>query len=107
MIKIAQKLGNKTAWAILLAMAVVGLALALTGCMEDNHGSNGRPGTVTDRDFDPSYTTGTKSHRVHHDADYDLMITPSDGSEPYWIDVGHSVYDHCYRGSAYPKCVKN
>jgi hypothetical protein len=89
----------------LAALAAVALVLGLGACASDNHGTDGRPGKVIDRDSDPSYTTGSKSHKVHHSADYDLQVDPADGSGPYWIDVGNGVYDHCYRGSSYPKCA--
>ena len=85
----------------LLAAAALGLAVLLTGCT-DEHGADGAPGKVVDRDYDPSYKIG----KVHHAADYDLTVERADGKGRYSIDVGSGAYDHCYTGSSYPKCVK-
>lgn len=77
-------------------------SLALTGC-STTHGDKGDPGTVTDRDKD-HWTTRSGRTTTHH-WDYDLTVRRPDGTE-YGIDVSEDVYDHCYRGSHYPACVK-
>lgn len=84
--------------------AVAAGALALTGCGASDD-KDGDPGKVVDRERD--YSTSTKTY------DYDLEIrrtNPADieaagGDETYEIDVTSGSYDHCYRGSSYPKCV--
>jgi hypothetical protein len=74
--------------------AVAGVML-LTGCQE--HGTDGDPGKVIYRE--------SEYHKSSKTWDYDLVIERPDGST-YEIDVSSGVYDHCYRGSAYPKCVE-
>lgn len=86
------------------AAAVAALALALTAGCSTTHGNDGDPGKVTSRDSD-YWTTRVNKTTTHH-WDYDLTVRRADGSE-YSIDVSEDVYDHCYRGSNYPACVKN
>lgn len=79
----------------LIAALALGIA-ALTGCGASEHDRSGDPGKVSGREKE--YKSSTKSY------DYDLTVTRPDGTS-YEIDVTSSAYDHCYRGSAYPKCV--
>lgn len=88
------------------AAAALGIALVLTGCQGGTHGDKGDPGRVIGRDYDPSYTTRAGKTRIHHPSDYDLTVRRSADGTEYDIDVSHDVYDHCYTGSSYPKCVK-
>lgn len=90
---------NKIKTAVIVL--VLGVFAALTGCA-DTHGADGDPGVVADRDEDSSYSRATKTTSY----DYDLTIRTPDG-KTYDIDVGEDVYDHCFTGSEYPKCVKN
>lgn len=86
------------------AAAAVALVLALTGCGTNDHDYSGDPGKVVDRDHDAN---GKRAD------DYDLTIErtdaadidAADGNRTYELDVTSSAYDHCYRGSSYPKCV--
>lgn len=79
----------------LIAALALGIT-ALTGCGASDHDRSGDPGKVSDRER--KYKSSTKTY------DYDLTVTRPDGTS-YEIDVTSSAYDHCYRGSAYPKCV--
>lgn len=84
--------------------AVAAGALALTGCGTQDSDYSGDPGKVVDRDHDAN---GKRAD------DYDLTIertrqadiNEADGDRTYELDVTSSAYDHCYRGSNYPKCV--
>lgn len=79
---------------MIVAAAVAGV-LALTGCSTPDD-KRGDAGKVVERDSD--YYSSTKQW------DYDLTIKRVDGTE-YDLDVTRRGYDHCYRGSSYPKCV--
>lgn len=83
-----------------LALAVLALA-GLTACGPDDH--RGDPGKVIARDHDMWSTKSGKVTTWHHD--YDLTVQRSKDGSTYELDVTGSGYDHCYRGSSYPKCV--
>ena len=86
-----------------LALVSLGAALLLlvTGC-ESPDDKRGDPGKVVARDED-HWTTKSGKTRIHH-SDYDLTVERKDGTV-YELDVTSGGYDHCYRGSSYPKCV--
>lgn len=77
-----------------LAVLATAAVLVLTGCGPDDH--RGDPGKVVDRERDYRHSSKTWDH--------DLTIRRPDGST-YELDVSGDAYDHCYRGSSYPKCV--
>lgn len=85
-----------------ITLIVLGTVL---GCSTPDDG-RGDPGKVVDREASHWTTTsGTGKSRTtvwHHD--YDLTIRRPDGST-YELDVTEDGYDHCYRGSGYPKCI--
>lgn len=93
---------NKHQLQLLLAGLITALTLLLTGCGTGPDDHRGDPGTVVDRDSDYWTTKVGKVTTSHWD--YDLTIRRPDGTT-YDLDVTSSGYDHCYRGSAYPKCV--
>lgn len=84
------------------AGALVLSVLVLTGCGATAADRSGDPGKVSGRD-ESHWTTKSGKTTIHH-YDYDLTVTRKDGTS-YEIDVTESAFDHCYRGSAYPKCV--
>lgn len=88
--------------AAVVSAAVAG-ALALTGCGSTPDDHRGDAGKVVERDSD-HWTTKSGKTTVHH-WDYDLTIKRSSDGTEYELDVTESGYDHCYRGSSYPKCV--
>lgn len=93
---------NKRQLQLTFASLAAAVGLLLTGC-DTTHGDDGDPGTVVDRDSDVWTTRTGKTTTTHYD--YDLTVRRADGTE-YDIDVSSDVYDHCYRQSAYPKCVE-
>lgn len=94
---------NKTKLHAIIASVVMVLSFALAGCGASEEDRSGDPGKVVDRDSD-TWTTGSRNHRVTHH-DYDLTIKRSSDGTEYEKDVSSAAYDHCYRGSSYPKCV--
>lgn len=83
-----------------LVAVAAAVALALTGCGPDDE--RGDPGRVVDREESIWTTRSAGVTTVHYD--YDLTIRRPDGTT-YELDVSHSGFDRCYRGSSYPKCV--
>lgn len=94
---------NKRQLQLILASLAVAVATLVTGCGASDADRSGDPGKVVDRDKD-HWTTGSGKNRVHH-YDYDLVIQRSSDGTEYEKDVSSAAYDHCYRGSSYPKCV--
>lgn len=94
---------NKRQLQLWIASLAAGAALVLTGCGTQDSDYAGDPGKIVGRDKD----------KVGSSYDYDLTIErtraadidEAGGSRTYEIDVTASAYDHCYRGSSYPKCV--
>ncbi len=86
---------NKRQLQLALAALASAVALLVTGCSTppDDRGDAGK---VVEREKD--WKSSTKTY------DYDLTIRRPDGTE-YELDVTSGGYDHCYRGSSYPKCV--
>lgn len=85
---------NLIIWFV-IAVAAVGAVLILSGCSTPDD-ERGDPGKVIDRDAD--YNSSSKTW------DHDLTVRRPDGTT-YELDVTGDGYDHCYRGSSYPKCV--
>ncbi len=93
-----RKIGTTT----VAVLAAVALALGATGCGASDDDCQGGAGKVTAKDYDPSYTTGRGTHKVHHSADYELTILKADGTT-YEKDVSSTAYDDWYKvGSAFP-----
>lgn len=80
----------------IIAGLLIALALVV-GCSTPDD-KRGDPGIVKERD--------KESATKHSSADYDLTIERKDGTT-YDLDVTSGGFDHCYRGSKYPKCVDN
>ncbi|MGW0566123.1 hypothetical protein [Streptomyces tauricus] len=87
----------------LLGAVLTAAALGLTAC--DSH-EQGPAGRVVAKDEDRKCrTTGTGTKR--HEScttEYELTTRDKDGQD-HEFEVSASVYDDCYRGSAYPKCA--
>ncbi|MDH6449624.1 MULTISPECIES: hypothetical protein [Streptomyces] len=79
---------------IRLAAVSAVAALLLAACGELPQGPAGR---VIDKDTD--YQPATKT------SDYFLTVRTPEGEEDEF-EVSSDDYDRCYRGSAYPGCIK-
>lgn len=93
-------------FAAAVSAAAVG-AVTLTGCLGDP--KPGPPGKVVAKDTDTSYIhhPGTGKHPgwTQTITSYYLTTKGKDGSVVRF-EVTSGNYDHCYRGSAYPRCTK-
>lgn len=96
---------SRSRGALAAFVAAIGIFL-VAGCGSPH--PQGPAGQVTDHDKDQDCrTTGTgaKKHRTCT-WDYELTVRTPDGGETDFA-VDSAAYDHCYRGSAYPKCIDN
>ena len=86
----------------LMAAAAFALILAsVAGCGASDSDCKGDPGKVTEKDYDPSYTTGKGASKTHHSADYDVTILRANGTT-YEKDVSSTAYDWVKVGSKWP-----
>lgn len=86
--------------------ASAALIFGATACGASDSDCQGDPGRVSAKDYDAAYTTGSKAHKVHHNAEYELTIVRADGTT-YEKDVTSTAYNEWYKVDSKFPSVKN